>query len=69
MVQLTWTDSMVITLLTLTVQSGTHLVSGKGVTAAWNALLIDLLRDDEYIPLIPEHFTKGICNFYLIVIV
>ena len=47
MVKLIWTDSMVITLMRLAIHSGTHLVSGKGVTVAWNNLIIDLLTDDE----------------------
>ena len=56
---------MVLTLMILATQSGTHLVSGKGVTLAWSNLIIDLLKDDEYLPLIADHFTKGICNFHL----
>ena len=65
MVKLIWTDSMVITLMRLAIQSGTHLVSGKGVTVAWNNLIIDLLTDDEYSRLTADHFIKGICNFHL----
>ena len=44
MVQIKWTDSMVIKLLKLANQSGTYLVSGKGFTAGWNSLVIDILN-------------------------
>jgi hypothetical protein len=57
--QLPWTEEMTCTLLNLVMVKGCHLVSGKGVSAAWESLHRDLFNNDEFLPYKADHYKEG----------
>jgi len=57
--QLPWTEVMTCTLLHLVIAKGVHLISGKGVSAAWEGLNKDLFENEEFKAFKADHFKEG----------
>jgi hypothetical protein len=53
---LEWTILQQEELLTLIISKGVHLITGKGINAAWNALVKDLFTNDQFAAFAAVHY-------------